>query len=145
MVAVPVFPPDFAVIVVEPAATPVTSPLPFTVATAVLLLAQLIVALVMMFPFASLAVAVSRMVPPTRILPLAGLTSTVATPCPCATCTLVEPDTLDSAAMTSVRLLDRSHAPSAARITTTLGIGSLILHSLPFFRPIRGLGRPTPQ
>ena len=57
---------------------------------------------------------------------------------------VVEPDTLDSAAMTSVRLLDRSHAPSAARSTTTPGIGNLIWEPSLFW-PTRGLGRPTPR
>ena len=56
---VPLCPSLVAVIVVEPAAAPVTSPLPFTVATAALLVAQLTTRPVSGAPFTSRGVAVS--------------------------------------------------------------------------------------
>jgi hypothetical protein len=68
-----------AVIVAEPAAAPVTRPLPFTVATAVLLLAHVTTRPFSAFPFASRGVAVSCTVCPVVTLTDAGLTPTVAT------------------------------------------------------------------
>src|SRR5438445_286780 len=79
IVAVPFFPSLVAVIVAAPAATPVTTPLPFTVATAVLPLAQVTTRPASGFPLASLAVAVSCTVCPTGRLAVAGLTATDAT------------------------------------------------------------------
>src|SRR5437016_13443106 len=61
---VPVLPSLVAVIVAEPAVTPRTSPLPFTVATAVLLLDQVTTRPDNGLPFASLGVAVSCTVAP---------------------------------------------------------------------------------
>src|SRR3989442_11871073 len=75
--AVPLCPPVVAVIVTAPATTPVTSPLPLTVATALLLLAQLTVPLSTL-PTASLAVATSCTVCPTVTVAEAGLTVTDA-------------------------------------------------------------------
>src|ERR1051325_10144181 len=60
--AVPLLPSLAAVIVAEPAATPVTRPLPFTVATDVLLLVQVTTRPVRVLPLASLVVAVSCVV-----------------------------------------------------------------------------------
>jgi len=57
--AVPLFPSLVAVIVADPAVTPVTSPLPFTVATGVLLLTHVTTRPESGLPFASLGVAVS--------------------------------------------------------------------------------------
>jgi hypothetical protein len=76
--ALPVTPPLVAVIVADPAATPLTSPLPLTVATAVLLDAQLTVPLSTV-PTASLRVAPSCTVCPTVTLTEDGLTATEAT------------------------------------------------------------------
>ena len=76
---VPLFPSLVAVIVVEPAAIAVTNPLPFTVATAVLLDAHVIVRPASTLPPASLSVAASCVVCPTAILTVAGLTVTDAT------------------------------------------------------------------
>src|SRR5256885_17025260 len=59
MAAVPLCPSDVAVIVVEPAATPVTRPLPFTVAAAMLELVHVTVRPVSVLPLASFTVAVS--------------------------------------------------------------------------------------
>jgi hypothetical protein len=76
---VPLIPSLVAVSVAEPAATPVTSPLPFTVAAAVLLLAHVTTRPLSAFPLASLGVAVSWTVRPTCTLAVAGLTVTDAT------------------------------------------------------------------
>src|SRR2546426_1988138 len=78
-VALPVFPSLVAVIVGEPAVTPVTSPLPSTVATPVVPLTQLIVRPLSGVPFASFGVAVSCTVWFTETLADAGLTLTDAT------------------------------------------------------------------
>src|SRR5438552_16907278 len=76
---VPLCPSLVAVIVADPAATPVTSPLPLTVATAVLLLAQVTTRPLSGFPPASLGVAASCRVCPAGTLPDVGLTATDAT------------------------------------------------------------------
>src|SRR5216683_632743 len=79
MPAVPFGPSLVAVIVAEPAATPVTKPAPLTVATPALLVAQVIARPVNGVPLASLGVAVNCTVCPTWMLALAGLTVTDAT------------------------------------------------------------------
>src|SRR4029077_2765779 len=76
---VPLLLSDVAVIVAVPAATPVTSPLPFTVATAVLLLAQVTTRPDNGLPLASFGVAVSCTVAPCWTLAGDGVTVTVAT------------------------------------------------------------------
>src|SRR5215510_3779841 len=76
---VPLFPSDVAVIVADPAAPPVTRPVPFTGAMLVALLDQVMVRPVSTFPPASFVVAVSWIVDPTATDALAGLTVTVAT------------------------------------------------------------------
>ncbi|HVM42849.1 MAG TPA: hypothetical protein VMT77_05050 [Gemmatimonadales bacterium] len=77
---VPLWPSLVAVIVTgPPAATPVTTPLPLTVASAVLLEAQVITRPVSTFPPASFVVAVSGTVPPTTTDAGLGATVTVAT------------------------------------------------------------------
>jgi len=77
--AVPLCPSLVAVIVADPAPCPVTSPLPLTVATLVLLLAHVTVRPVSGLPFASFGVAVSGTVPCSGIDAAGGLTLTVAT------------------------------------------------------------------
>ena len=78
-VAVPFTPSLVAVIIAEPAATAVTSPLEFTVATAGVLDAQVTVRPVSVLPPASLRAAASCRVLPTKRLVLVGLTTTDAT------------------------------------------------------------------
>ena len=78
-VAVPLLPSLVAVIVAAPAATPVTSPAPLTVATLPLLDAQLTGRPLSTLPAESFAVAVNGSVCPTATLGAAGLTPTVAT------------------------------------------------------------------
>src|SRR3989442_3351673 len=77
--AVPLFPSLVAVIVAEPAATPVTNPLPLTVAAAGLLDAQVTTRPVSAAPLASFGVAVSCTVCPLCRFAVAGLTVTDAT------------------------------------------------------------------
>src|SRR5207245_2465125 len=79
MAALPLCPSLVAVMVAEPAVTPVTNPLPFTVAMDPLPLAQTIVRPVNTLPDPSLVVAVSCAVWPACTLADAGLTVTVAT------------------------------------------------------------------
>src|SRR5690349_6781889 len=68
-----------AAMIAVPAASAVTSPVPFTVATLPLLLAHVTTRPVKTFPFASLGVALSWTVCPTTILAVAGVTVTEAT------------------------------------------------------------------
>src|SRR2546425_1256206 len=79
MAEVPVLPSLVAVIVAGPAATPVTSPLPFTVANAVASLDQDTARPGRGVPLASLGVAVSWTVLPASTLAAAGVTVTEAT------------------------------------------------------------------
>src|SRR5437867_1675036 len=75
----PLFPSLVAVIVADPAATPVTSPLADTVATAAFPLVHGTAPPARMFPAASSSVAVSCTVPPTYTFGTVGLTVTDAT------------------------------------------------------------------
>src|SRR5256712_4523961 len=77
--AVPLWPSLVAVIVVDPTARPVTSPLADTVATAPLLVVQVTVRPLSGLPLASLGVAVSCTAPPTYTFGAVGLTATEAT------------------------------------------------------------------
>jgi len=79
MVAEPLFPSLVAVIVAEPAATPVTKPLALTVATAGLLLAQVTARPLRAVPFESFGVAVNWAVALTVRLADAGFTVTATT------------------------------------------------------------------
>src|SRR5437773_944620 len=79
MTDVPLCPSLVAVIVAEPAATPLTSPLPLTVAADVLLLCQVTVRPTSGLPFASLGVAVSGRLLPADTVPDAGVSVTEAT------------------------------------------------------------------
>jgi len=76
---VPVLPAHVAVIVAEPAATPVTTPLAFTVAAAVLLDVHAIVCPVITLPCASLTVAVRATVEPAATEAEVGAMVTVVT------------------------------------------------------------------
>jgi len=79
MADVPLCPSLVAVIVAVPATTPLTRPLPFTVATDVLLLDHVTTRPVRGLPLASFGVAVSCTVWPAATLAVAGLTVTDAT------------------------------------------------------------------
>ena len=88
--AVPLCPSLVAVIVGDPAATPVTSPLALTVAAAVLPLVQVTARPVSTLPAASFVVAVSCTVPPGPIVAVVGVTITEATGATRFTRTVVE-------------------------------------------------------
>src|SRR5216117_2751971 len=88
MAAVPLCASLVAVMVAGPTVAPLTSPLPVTVAAAVLLDAQVTVRPVSVLPFASLRVAVSCTVWPAGSDAEAGVTATAAT----GTCTTVMAD-----------------------------------------------------
>jgi len=92
MAAVPLLPSLVAVIVAPPATMPVTSPLPVTVATAVLLLDHVIERPVNGLPFESFAMAANWTVWPSVTLATAGLTITDATGGRPRLCTREEPD-----------------------------------------------------
>src|SRR5437867_836294 len=77
--AEPLFPSLVAVIVTDPAATPVTRPLADTVASAAFELVHVTARPVSTFPAASLGAAVSCVVAPTNTVAVAGLTVTDAT------------------------------------------------------------------
>src|SRR5207253_1363090 len=78
-VAMPLFPSLVAVIVTDPAATPVTRPVADTVAIAGLALVHMMARPASTLPAASFGVAVSCAVPPTKTVAVAGLTTTEAT------------------------------------------------------------------
>src|SRR5206468_350803 len=77
--ALPLCPSLVAVTVTEPAATPVTSPVADTVATAGFALVHVTTRPASRFPAASLGVALSCVVAPTNTVAVAGLTVTDAT------------------------------------------------------------------
>src|SRR5437762_13930952 len=81
MAAVPLLPSLVAVIVAEPAATPVTTPLELTAATAALLVAQLTARPLSALPAESRGLAVSGTDPPTATLaePVLKLTDATGT------------------------------------------------------------------
>src|SRR2546421_10698783 len=79
MADVPLCPSLVAVIVADPAATPVTNPLSETVAAAPLLVAQVTTRPLRAVPFASFGVAVNWVVAPTVTPAAVGLTVTEAT------------------------------------------------------------------
>jgi len=76
MAAVPFALSHAAVMMAAPAASAVTSPVPFTVATPALLIVHVTTRPVKTFPFASFGVAVSCAVCPTSILAVAGVNVT---------------------------------------------------------------------
>ncbi len=77
--AVPLWPSLVAVIIALPATTPVTSPLPLTLATAGLLVDQAVARPERTFPAESSVIAVSGAAAPTSMLTVAGVTVTEAT------------------------------------------------------------------
>ena len=94
MADVPLLPSLVAVIVAEPTATPVTKPLPLTVAAPVLELVHVTVRPVRVVPLASLSVAVSCTVPFVPMVADAGVTVTEATGVFLAAAVTRSPDTV---------------------------------------------------
>ena len=126
MADVPLFPSLVAVIVAEPTATPVTKPLPLTVAAPVLELVHVTVRPVRVVPLASLSVAVSCTVPFVPMVADAGVTVTEATGVFLAAAVTRSPDTVTPGATgwSSEQVVSRIDVSSAAaaRATTDLPI-----------------------
>src|SRR5437016_5514215 len=135
MAAVPLWPSLVAVIVAEPATFAVTSPVPVTVATGVLVLAHVTERPVRMLPLASRRVAVSCCVCPAGTLADAGLTVTDATGTP-LTVTLAVP------LCPSLVAVSVTGPPAATPLTSplpfTLAI-ALLLDCQLIARPVKGL------
>jgi len=134
MAAVPLCPSLVAVIVAEPATTPVTSPLGLTVATAVLLLDHVIVRPDSALPLASFGVAVSWTVLPAGTLAVAGLTVTEAT----GTCTTVMADVPLCPSLVAVMVAEPATFPVTSPLVLTVATAVLLLdHAI--VRPDSGL------
>src|SRR5947208_8277156 len=134
MAAVPLCPSLVAVIVAEPATTPVTSPLELTVATAVLLLDHVIVRPDSALPFASFGVAVSWTVLPAGTLAVAGLTVTEAT----GTCTTVMADVPLCPSLVAVMVAEPATFPVTSPLVLTVATAVLLLDHV-IVRPDSGL------
>src|SRR6266576_55299 len=123
MLALPLCPSLVAVIVAEPAVTPLTSPLPFTVATGVLLLAHVTTRPVRGLPLASFGVAVSCAVCPTCTLAGDGLTVTEAT----GTCTTVMADVPLCPSLVAVIVAEPATFPVTSPLGLTVATAVLLL------------------
>src|SRR5881396_401991 len=134
MAAVPLCPSLVAVIVAEPATTPVTSPLELTVTTAVLLLDHVIVRPDSALPFASFGVAVSWTVLPAGTLAELGLTVTDAT----GTCTTVMADVPLCPSLVAVIVAEPATLPVTSPLELTVATDVLELAHITT-RPDRGL------
>src|SRR5437773_9367961 len=123
MAEVPLCPSLVAVIVAEPAATPLTSPLPLTVAADVLPLCQVTVRPTSGLPFASLGVAVSCRLLPADTVPDAGVTVTEAT----GMCTTVMAEVPLFPSLVAVIVAERSVARGAGQDPCTLAAEVLLI------------------
>src|SRR6266699_256579 len=132
--AVPLCPSLVAVIVADPAATPVTSPLPLTVAAAVLLLCQVTVRPASELPFASLGVAVSCTVLPVVTVADAGVTVTEAT----GRCTTVMAEVPLCPSLVAVIVADPATTPVTNPLALTVAAELLLLDQV-IDRPVRML------
>src|SRR5437763_6129843 len=126
IVDVPLCPSLVAVIVAEPAATPVTSPLPLTVAAAVLLLCQVTGRPASVLPFASLGVAVSCTLPPAGTVADAGATVTEAT----GMCTTVMADVPLFPSLVAVIVADPAATPVTRPLPLTVAAAVLLLDQM---------------
>src|SRR6266511_696027 len=132
--ALPVFPSLVAVIVAEPAATPETSPLEFTVAIELLLLPQVTTRPERVLPLASFGVAVSCAVCPTRMLAVGGLTATEAT----GTGVTVTPALPLCPSLVAVIVTEPATFPVTSPLVLTVATAVLLLVQ-PTVRPVRVL------
>src|SRR5436190_860347 len=123
MAAVPLCPSLVAVIVAEPATTPVTSPLGLTVATAVLLLDHVIVRPDSALPLASFGVAVSWTVLPAGTLAVAGLPVAGAA----GTCTTVMADVPLCPSLVAVMVAEPATFPVTSPLGLTVATAVLLL------------------
>src|SRR5205807_1299263 len=135
MAAVPLWPSLVAVIVAEPATLPVTSPVPVTVATDVLLLAHVTERPVRMLPLASRRVALSCTVWPVATVPELGVTVTAATGAP-VTVTLAVP--LCPSLVAVIVTGPPGPTPLTSPLPFTLAI-ALLLDCQVITRPVNGL------
>src|SRR5436190_1469154 len=134
MAAVPLCPSLVAVIVAEPATTPVTSPLGLTVATAVLLLDHVIVRPDSALPLASFGVAVSWTVLPAGTLAVAGLPVAGAA----GTCTTVMADVPLCPSLVAVMVAEPATFPVTSPLVLTVATAVLLLDHV-IVRPDSGL------
>src|SRR3989440_8426334 len=134
MAAVPLWPSLVAVIVAEPATFPVTSPVPVSVATGVLLLAHVTVRPVRMVPLASRRVALSCTVWPAGTLADAGLTVTDATGTP-LTVMLAVPLW---PSLVAVMVTDPAVTPATSPLPLTVAM-LLLLDDQLMARPVNGV------
>src|SRR6266704_3126203 len=131
---VPLCPSLVAVIVAEPAATPLTSPLPLTVAADVLLLCQVTVRPTSGLPFASLGVAVSCRLLPAGTVPDAGVTVTEAT----GRCTTVMAELPLFPSLVAVIVAEPAVTPVTSPVPFTLA-AEVLLPDQVIDRPVRML------
>src|SRR2546425_3377395 len=131
---VPLCPSLVAVMVAEPAATPVTSPLPFTVAAAVLLLDQVTTRPVSGRPLASFGVAVSWTVRPTVTLAGEGVTVTLAT----GTGVTVTTDVPLCPSLVAVIVAEPAATPVTSPLPFTVAAAVLLLDHVTT-RPVSGV------
>src|SRR5882724_4031792 len=134
MAEVPLCPSLVAVIVADPAATPVTSPLLLTVAADVLLLCHVTVRPTSGLPFASLGVAVSWTLLPADTVADAGVTATEAT----GMCTTVTADVPLCPSLVAVIVADPASTPVTSPVPFTLAAEVLLLDQV-IERPVRML------
>src|SRR5436309_15591699 len=150
MAEVPLCPSLVAVIVAEPAATPLTSPLPLTVAADVLPLCRVTVGPSSGWPFASWGVAVSGRLLPAGTVPDAGVTVTEAT----GMCTTVMAEVPFFPSLVAVIVADPAVTPVTSPVPFTPAADGLPLDHvivrpasvLPFasFRvAVSWIGRPS--
>src|SRR5437016_8359967 len=123
MADVPLCPSLVAVIVAEPAATPVTNPLAETVAAAALLVAQVTTRPLRAVPFASFGVAVNWVVAPTVTPAAAGLTVTDAT----GTLVTVMADVPLCPSPVAVIVAGPAHPPVPSRLAATAATAALLV------------------
>src|SRR5438034_6645911 len=138
MAAVPLCPSLMAVIVAEPATTPLTSPLELTVATAVLLLDHAIVRPDSGLPLTSFGVAVSWNALPAGTLAEPGLTVTDAT----GTCTTVMADVPLCPSLVAVIVAVPATLPVTSPLELTVATVVLLLTQATA-RPDSGLPLPS--
>src|SRR5437016_12181344 len=134
MAEVPLCPSLVAVMVAEPAATPLTSPLPLTVAADVLLLCQVTVRPTSGLPFASLGVAVRCRRLPADTVPDAGVTVTEAT----GMCTTVMAEVPLCPSLVAVIVADPANTPVTRPVAFTVAAEPLLLDQV-IDRPVRTL------
>src|SRR5947209_13105623 len=137
MADVPLCPSLVAVIVAEPAATPVTNPLAETVAAAALLVAQVTTRPLRAVPFASFGVAVNWVVAPTVTPTAVGLTVTEAT----GTLVTVMADVPLCPSLVAVIVAEPAATPVTNPLADTVAAAALLVAHVTA-RPVRRAADP---